>query len=212
MEEWENYYEEYSIESLLIFVLSELIRMLREKFLDSIQNLKVYTGFILSTLQILIDIKEDMEYLSEYHLIKNLIHQFITKRDSRFLSLKILYPLEFRIEQLMFEDEPPFTPEQADEFLHIARFYNIPKLNWVLDISKRFAGIMKISLQKASENNESLGLDVIGLSMLALTKDYEEISNPDLLIPIARSALMALKVPVVLMKEIVNFYGNLLSG
>ncbi len=212
LEEWENDYQEYSIESMLLFVLSELTRLLREKFLDSIQNLRIYTSFILNTLQILIDIKTDIEYLDQYIIFKYLIHQFIIERDSRFLSLKILYPLEFQIEQLLFEDEPAFTPEQAEEFLQIGRFYGLPKLNWVLEIAKRMAGIMKISLKKASEKNEPLGLDVIGLTMMALTKDFEGITNPDLLIPIARSTLMALKVPTFLMKEIVKIYGDLITS
>ena len=210
--EWENDYKEYSIENLLLFVLSELIRLLREKFLDSIKNLRIYTGFILNTLQILIDIQDNIEYLNEYHVIKNLIHQFIIERDSRFLSLKILYPLEFQIEQMLFDEEPAFTPDQAEEFLHIGRFYGLPKLNWVLEIAKRMAGIMKISINKASEKNEPLGLDVIGLTMMALTKDFEGITNPDLLVPIARTTLMALKTPIYLMKEIVKVYGDLLAN
>ena len=210
--DWERDYEEFSIESLLLFVLSELTRLLREKFLDSIQNLRVYTGFILNTLQILIDIEEDIVHLNEYHIIKNLIHQFIIERDSRFLSLKILYPLEFQIEQMLFDEEPAFTPEEAEEFLHIGRFYGLPKLNWVLEIAKRMAGIMKISIKKAEEKNESLGLDVIGLTMMALTKDFEGVTNPDLLVPIARTTLMALKTPVYLMKEIVKYYGDLLAN
>ena len=112
---------------------------------------------------------------------------------------------------MMFEEEPPFTPDQAEEFLHIGRFYGLPKLNWVLEIAKRIAGIVKMSFKKASEKNEPIGLDVIGLTLMALTKDYEDIENPDLLIPIARSTLMALKIPTYFMKEIIKNYGDLIS-
>ena len=48
--------------------------------------------------------------------------------------------------------------------------------------------------------------------MMALTKDFEGITNTDLLIPIARSTLMALKTPTYLMKEIVKIYGDLISA
>ena len=96
--EWEQDYEEYFIEELLLFALGELIRILRKEFLDNITNIRLYTGLILDILQILIDIKEDIQFLNEYHIIKNSIHQFIIDRDSRFLSLKILYPLEFTID------------------------------------------------------------------------------------------------------------------
>ena len=210
--EWEQDYQEYTIESLLLFVLSELTRLLRQKFLDSIQNLRFYTSFILNTLQILIDIKTDIIHLDKYVIFKNSIHQFIIERDSRFLSLKILYPMEAEIEQLLFEEVTAFTPDEADEFLQIGRFYGLPKLNWVLEIAKRIASIVKISLQKSKEKNEPLGLDVIGLTMMALTKDFEGITNTDLLIPIARSTLMALKTPTYLMKEIVKIYGDLISA
>ena len=207
--EWEESYEEYSIENLLLFVLSELIRLLREKFLDSIQNLRVYTGFVLNTLQILIDIKNDIQFLEQYHIFKNLIHQFIIDRDSRFLSLKILYPLEFEIEQMLFEDEPAFTPEQAEEFLQIARFYNLPKLNWVLEIAKRMAGIVKLSIDKAHEKNDEVDPNVVAMTMIVLTKDFEGVENKELLVPIARSILMALKINTFLMKEIVKIYGDM---
>ena len=211
LKEWETDYQEYSLESLLLFALSELIRLLREKFLDAIQNLRVYTSFILDTLQILIDIKTDVEHLEDYHIIKNLIQQFIIEKDSRFQSLKILFPLEAEIEQMLFDDEPAFTPDEAEEFLQIGRFYGLPKLNWVLEIAKRMAGILKINLKKSTETYETLNYPVIGLTMVTLTKDFQGITNSDLLIPIARSTLMALNFPSNIVKEIVNMYGELMG-
>ena len=70
---------------------------------------------------------------------------------------------------------------------------------------------IKLAMKKAEENNEGLGLDVIGLTLAALTKDFEGVQNPDLLIPIARSVLMALKIHTFLMKEILKVYGDLLE-
>jgi hypothetical protein len=211
MTEWESDFIEYSIENLLLFVLSELIRLLRQEFLESMQNLRLYTGLILDVLQILTDIKKDINFLDKYLVMKKKISQFIVERDSRFLSLKILYPLECEIEQMIFEDEPAFTAEEAEEFLQIARFYALPKSNWVLELAKRVATIIKMNLTKAEKRNEDLSVDVVAMTIMVLTKDFHMGYDPELLVPLVRTTLMSLRIPTYEMKEILKIYGNLIN-
>ena len=64
----------------------------------------------------------------------------------------------------------------------------------------------------AIEKGEDPAPDAIAMTVLVLTKDFEGIENNDLLIPIARSTLMALKIPTSLMKSIVKVYGDILNG
>lgn len=213
--EWIQFKEDYSLEHLMLFALSELIQLLRKKFLLAIQNLRIYTGIVLDVLQILIDI-DNTKFSESYKDIKEKILKFITDRDSRFLSLKILYPLEFEVGVLLktmaeIEDESPFTANEASEFLQLARFFALPKLNWILDLAKRFAKIIKMNLLHTKEESE-LDIEVIALTSIMLIKDFDENEiNMDLLIPTYRATLMSINIPDIYVKAIVKIFGGLLS-
>ena len=71
------------------------------------------------------------------------------------------------------------------------------------------AGIVKLSIDKAHEKNDEVDPNVVAMTMIVLTKDFEGVENKELLVPIARSILMALKINTFLMKEIVKIYGDM---
>ena len=181
LQEWNEFYQDYTFENLILFVLSELVQLLRKKFLMSISKLRVYTGIVLDVLQILIDIK-DVQYYDKYLSYKSQILRFITTRDSRFLSLKVIFPLEFEILNDVnkinnIEGDLLFTKEEASEFLHLMRFFALPKLNWILDLASRFARIVKLNLLHTEGNN--FDVEVIALTSFTLIKDLNGEINKD---------------------------------
>ena len=110
---------------------------------------------------------------------------------------------------MLFESEPAFTPSEAEEFLQLARFFSLPKLNWILDLAKRFAKLTKMAIKNSIDANIPLTPDVIALTTLALLKDIT--IDTELLVPILRATLMALGTPTPFLKDILYVFGSLID-
>ena len=210
-DEWTQDWNDYKIEDLLLFSVDQLIPVIREKFLNELVTLRPYTRLVVDILQILIDLGEELKYHHEYGYIKDQIYTFITQRDSRFLSLKIIYPLEFYLHQLIFNDPTLFTPDQAKEFLMLFRFFAIPKDNLYLVLGDKFAKMIKMNLENAKMKNEEPDQTVMSLTLLTLISSLDE-DELEFIVPLLRATLMALGQPMTLVRPTVQIFGNLVKN
>ena len=210
-EEWKLDWKEYKVEDLLLFSVDQLVPLIREKFLDELVTLRPYTRLVVELLQILIDLGEELKYHQEYIYIKEQIYSFITQRDSRFLSLKIIYPLEFYLHQLIFNDSTLFSPDQAKEFLMLFRFFAIPKDNLYLVLGDKFAKMIKMNLDNAKTKNQEPDQTVMSLTLLTLISSLDE-DELKYIVPLVRATLMALGQPIPLIRSTVQVFGDLVKN
>lgn len=212
LEEWEETYEEYDREILLLFSLSLAVPLLREKFLEEIHNLRRYTRVTLGIMQVLKDLDPPEERLELYEEFRDDLCQFITERDTRYLSLRILFPLEARITSLIFPDDLSLTADESEEFLALGRFLGLPKLNWILNLAHKLARMVKTNMAKAQEDGEELpSPELLAMTSAIVVGDLSK-DQEHLIIPLFRAVLMAINLPMPLIKATVLLFGNAFSN
>jgi len=210
MREWYEDWEDYDLEELLLFVFSQLLPILRRKYLSGSRGIRRYTQLILGIIQVLIELNPKSNYNFEYHDLKNKIISFITDRDSKYLSLKVLYPLEFIMTKILFKDDS-FSSKEAAEFLILIRFFDIPKTNFHLDISSKFVRMVRLTLKKSKIPYNQTDADVTALSSVTLI-DGIPIKDLTYIVPLFRACLMAINLPLQFIKQTVNEFGYLIKS
>jgi len=210
MHEWYEDWEDYNLEELLLFVFSQLLPILRRKYLSGSRGIRRYTQLILGIIQVLIELNPKSNYDFEYHDLKNKIISFITDRDSKYLSLKVLYPLEFIMTKILFKDDS-FSSKEAAEFLILIRFFDIPKTNFHLDIGSKFVRMVRLSLKKSKIPYNQADADVTALSSVTLI-DGIPIKDLTYIVPLFRACLMAINFPLQFIKQTVNEFGYLIKS
>ncbi|MHA2362474.1 MAG: hypothetical protein ACXAC7_00855 [Candidatus Hodarchaeales archaeon] len=208
-DEWMAEWTEYEIEDMLLFATSKLISVLREKFLLELHGLRRYTRLVLGLTQILIDLGPDLRYNNDYIYLKQQIHKFITERDSRYLSLKIIYPLEFKLHKMVFNDPNVFTPEEASEFLILFRFFAIPKTNLHLMLGDKLSRMIKLNIETANSHNDKPDPQVASMTCATII-DGLPLEGLKFIIPLYRTVLISLNLPMKFIKESVKAFGDII--
>lgn len=190
--EWNESWHEYDINKLLLLPLQHLIEKLREKFLESIQELRVYTKVILKILNLL----GGEEYEESCREWREMILKFISERDSRFSGLKILLPLEYSIKGVLFNDPFEMTSKESNETLFLFRYYAIPKTNYILKILMKVARLIKFTMSKIDLDEPEESGQAIAMTVSMFLAAGEEFTDLTYAHIIFKLLLEILQVPV----------------
>ncbi|MFW9929491.1 MAG: hypothetical protein ACFFD1_08880 [Candidatus Thorarchaeota archaeon] len=208
LNEWNETWEDFDIYTLLLLPLQHLVEKLREKFLESIQDLRDYSKIILSILNLLKGQGQD-SLVFEW---RSSLLKFISERDSRFSSLVILLPLEFSIKNNLFSDPYVLTHSEAKEALFLFRYYAVSKTNYNINLMIKIAKLLKFSLSKIDLTKPEESGEAIAMTVsMFLMQDPETVDLTYTHI-IFKLLLEILPIPIKIQRIASKTFGGLLQS